>query len=126
VREVNVTIRQDDSGEVTAEVRLPPEAERPGALPSEAWVVLSPLTYRVVRLLCVVGWMSREEIAQRLGEQPDGKLGPLLTDLAERHLLESSPRKGYHLAIPESAEPEAFRARVIAWIDRGQSNQSDP
>lgn len=82
-----------------------------------SWSWLSPLAIRVVRLMCGVGWMPREEIANKLGEQPDGKIATLLTDLVERNVLESSGRKGYHLAIPTEADPEAYRAKLLVWLE---------
>ncbi len=96
----------------------PPPTEGDDRMPiNPAWTWLSPLTYRVVRLLCDTGWITREEIANRVGELPDGKLGPLLADLVERCVLESSPRKGYHLAIPNEAKPEDYRKQLLVWLD---------
>jgi hypothetical protein len=114
-RRVTVEVHEDAGGEARVEIRLPKQEERPG--PPPGWLVLQPLTARVVRLLCVAGWLSREEIAARLGESAEGKLRELLTDLAERKVLESSSKKGYQLLLPDDRDPEAFRREVLAWLD---------
>jgi hypothetical protein len=123
-REVNIRIRQGDHGEATVEVGLPREEQAGPGLPPAGWLVLSPLTARVVRLLCASGWLSREDIASKLGENPDGKLRELLTDLAERHVLESSNKRGYHLMIPDSANPDAFRGTVLDWLNSQRGEDS--
>jgi hypothetical protein len=82
-----------------------------------SWRWLSPLELRVVRLLCRAGWLSREEIATQLGEAPEGNLPPILSNLVARGVLESSPRKGYSVALPDDAKPEQYRRDLAAWLD---------
>lgn len=86
-------------------------------LPSAArlWRPLSPQSLRVVRLLAGEGWLTREEIADRLGESPEGDIRPLLSDLAKRGILESSGRKGYHVTLPDDVDPEQARRELLAW-----------
>lgn len=85
---------------------------------NQRWRYLSPLTLRVVQLLCREGWLSREEIAEKLHENPEGDIRPLLTDLAKRGILESSGRKGYHVDIPEEADPDTYRRQLLEWLER--------
>lgn len=82
-----------------------------------SWQYLSPLTLRVVRLMCREGWLSKDEIADSLEERREGKLVALLPDLAARKILESSTSKGYHIGIPETAEPETYRKQLLEWTD---------
>lgn len=88
------------------------------ALPSAArlWRPLSPLALRVLRVLLGEGWLAREEIAGQLGESADGCLREVLTELARRGVLESSQRKGYHIALPEDVDPEQARRELLAWV----------
>lgn len=82
------------------------------------WQFLQPLTLRVVRLVAgpAVGYMTREAIADSLGECRDGKLVELLPDLVVRRILETG-HKGYHLAIPDTAVPDQYRAALLAWLE---------
>jgi hypothetical protein len=90
------------------------------------WQYLSPLTVRVVRLLCRKGWLSHEEIAAELKDAPTSKLGPLLTDMAERGILESSTKKGYHIGVPEDAAGDAFCRDLLAWLARDYPEPTSP
>jgi hypothetical protein len=81
-----------------------------------SWRWLSPLGLRVVRLLCRRGWLTREDVATELKEQPEGDIRPLLTEWVKRGVLESG-RKGYHVAIPEDADPETYRRDLLAWAE---------
>jgi hypothetical protein len=90
------------------------------------WQYLSPLTVRVVRLLCKKGWLSHEEIAAELKDAPTSKLGPLLTDMAERGILESSTKKGYHIGVPEDAAGDAFCRDLLAWLARDYPEPTNP
>jgi hypothetical protein len=81
------------------------------------WSYLTPLTCRVVKLMCSEGWLSKVAIAEKLGESPDGRLSVLLPDLAARGILESTTSKVYHLALPEDADPEEYRRQLLAWLD---------
>jgi hypothetical protein len=97
-------------------VAAAPEVASATSAARKGWCYLSPVTTRVVRLLCASGWLTREEIADQLGEQPDGDLRPLLSDLVKRGILESSPRKGYMVAMPDDTDPEMFRRQLLATL----------
>lgn len=118
-REVGIIIRQGDDGEARVEVRLPPEAERPAGPPNPAAKEFSPLTLRLLRILCrETHWISGDRIAQEVDLPLDRKVGPLLTELAERGWAEPLTGKGYLLAIPSDQDPDAYRRAVSAWLDR--------
>ena len=116
-RLVDFSVEQN-ANEIVVHAHIPNVPEEEETVPAfPHWSYLSPLTFRVVRLLAQENWMSKEKIAARLDEAADSKLGPILTDLAERGILESSTNRGYHIAIPSEAHPETFRRAVIAWVD---------
>jgi hypothetical protein len=121
----------DRTGDGEVRITIPPappaSPDEPPVMPlNPGWRWLSPLTLRVVRLLCASGWLSREEIAAELKEQPEGDIRPLLSDLVKRGVLESSGRKGYHVAIPEDADPEKYRRALAAWCDAEAKDLPDP
>jgi hypothetical protein len=114
------SVDRGEGGEVRITIPPAPPADpdEPPLMPlNPCWRWLSPLTLRVVRLLCASGWLSKDRVAAALSEPPEGRLAVLLPDLAARGVLESSTSKGYHLAIPEDAEPEAYRRELAAWLD---------
>ena len=112
---------EQGSDGVRLNVVVPPLSpdDEPAPMPLNSnWQFLSPLTLRVVRLLASKGWLTREEIARELNEPPEGKITVLLPDLVDRGVIESSPRKGYQIAMPSDADPERYRTSLLAWLDR--------
>jgi hypothetical protein len=117
-RKVVLTVEEMAGGQLRLEASVPFEVLPPPTPVLPPWRYLSRPTLRVARLLCErPGWLTREEIARELSEAPEGDLRPLLADLARRGVLESSPKRGYALALPADRPPDAFRGWLLTWLD---------
>lgn len=122
-RRASFSIEQGTDGRLHLDVDFPspPLEETDKMRLNPNWTFLSPLTLRAVKVLCGSAWMTKERIAEALGERPEGKLQSLLADLAMRGILESSTSKGYHLGIPEDAEPQAYRKSLMVWLNEQEA-----
>jgi hypothetical protein len=80
---------------------------------STDWKWFAPMEEKIVRLLLDGASLSREEIADKIDESPDGKIKGVLAELVERHVL-SVQREGYRLNCSEEARPA-----LKEWLGRG-------
>lgn len=113
---VSVNLHFDGGDPPAAAGEASPEEGEEVDMGTLGWSPLSPLARRAVRALAEHGPMTCEEIADRLGESPTGKLKYLLADLVDRGILVS--RGGYTLSVPEGWGFDDLRKVVLVLLDR--------
>jgi hypothetical protein len=86
-------------GDVQVSLRIP-RAGDGAALPSAEWLPFSPTEKRVVMLLIGSQALSRDDIAQKLDESPDGRIKGILATLVARKVILVTP-DGYQVNAPE-------------------------
>lgn len=81
---------------ITSVRRVPLMPAVPDGFPAGAqW--LSPLEAKIMDALSAGGWMASDRIAEKIGERFGDGFKAILTNLADRGLLESRPGAGYRL-----------------------------
>ena len=75
----------------------------------------SELEGRVLLALCAEPTLTREEIGQRLGEDPEGHLKHVLRNLKNRYLLDSS-NSGWTLLVPPGTDHAEYRKELCAFV----------
>jgi hypothetical protein len=81
-----------------------PEAPVPANMPA-SWAWFSAVEQAIVGALQGGAWRTTADLAQDAGESANGRIRGILTNLVDRHVLESDRNKGFRLSGNVVEEP---------------------